>query len=132
MIVLIMISKENFYTTFKGFKKELPKFKGFILNLLFYNEVLSHLRDRAIDITKAVESLSKQTRSLDLFSDAIETLKIEDLESQCFTEYEEKFEEFIKFFQMRKLIKHSITKCLIYYQITLKAYLHLKIKRVKK
>ena len=27
----------------------------------------------------------------------METLKTEDLESQCFTEYKEKFEEFIKF-----------------------------------
>ena len=94
----------KFYTTFKGLKKSYPNLRVYIEPII-YNEVLSHLRDRAIDITKAVESLSKQTRSLDLFSDAIETLKIEDLESQCFTEYEEKFEEFIKFFSDEEIDK---------------------------
>lgn len=94
----------KFYTTFKGLKKSYPNLRVYIEPII-YNEVLSHLRDRAIDITKAVESLSKQTRSLDLFSNAIETLKIEDLESQCFTEYEEKFEEFIKFFSDEEIDK---------------------------
>lgn len=94
----------KFYTTFKGLKKSYPNLRVYIEPII-YNEVLSHLRDRAIDITKAVESLSKQTRSLDLFSSAMETLKIEDLESQCFTEYEEKFEEFIKFFSDEEIDK---------------------------
>ena len=94
----------KFYTTFKGLKKSYPNLRVYIEPII-YNEVLSHLRDRARDITKAVESLSKQTRSLDLFSNAMETLKIEDLESQCFTEYEEKFEEFIKFFSDEEIDK---------------------------
>lgn len=94
----------RFYTTFKGLQKSYPNLRVYVEPVI-YNEVLSHLRDRAINITKDVESLRKKTRNLDLFSDAMETLKTEDLESQCFTEYKEKFETFIKFFSDEEIDK---------------------------
>ena len=94
----------NFYTTFKGLQKSYPNLRVYVEPII-YNEVLSHLLDRAKSITKEVESLRRKTRSLDLFSNTMETLKTEDLESQCFTEYKEKFEEFIKFFSDEEIDK---------------------------
>lgn len=94
----------NFYTTFKGLQKSYPNLRVYVEPII-YNEVLSHLLDRAKSITKEVESLRRKTRSLDLFSNTMATLKTEDLESQCFTEYKEKFEEFIKFFSDEEIDK---------------------------
>ena len=94
----------RFYTIFKDLKKSYPNLRVYVEPVI-YNEVLSHLRDQAIDITKEVESLRKKTKGLDLFSNAMETLKTEDLESQCFTEYKEKFEAFIKFFSDEEIDK---------------------------
>lgn len=88
----------QFYTTFKNLKlNNYPNLKIYV-EAIIYNEVLAHLKDRATKIVKNVKDFKKEIEAIDLFSDVLLKLEIDNLEEQCFKEAKQKFEEFIKYF----------------------------------
>lgn len=107
----------HFYTTFKKLKKSYPNLRIYVEPII-YNEVLAHLRDRAVNTAQDIEKILKNIKNLDIFTNAKETLEIEDIENKCFLETKGKFEEFIKFFsdeEIEENFNYEISEILVDY-----------------
>lgn len=107
----------NFYTTFKKLKMIYPNLKVYVEPII-YNEVLTHLRNRAKEITKDTEKFLKKINNLDILTNVKDALEIEGLENKCFQETKDKFEEFINFFSDEKIdesFNYEISEILIDY-----------------
>lgn len=88
----------QFYSTFKKLKSyNYPNLKIYVEPII-YNEVLAHLEDRATNIGKNVKDFKKEIEAIDLFSDVLLKLEIDNLEELCFEEAKQKFEQFINYF----------------------------------
>jgi raw score 3.38 len=88
----------QFYTTFKNLRLyNYPNLKIYVEPII-YNEVLAHLKDRSTKIGKNVKDFKKEIEAIDLFSDVLLKLEIDNIEEQYYKEAKKKFEDFINYF----------------------------------